>query len=157
MLLSRAEGWSDWDSSPISVSAIWRNIKELIICPYIVFSITRTVNSDFVLNTINRLVLLWRGNVEIRSLVIFDIHGSVHRRWLSRNTIKMQLCNRIYYSKVYWRLNMFRTAHRSSSGALTVFAAFGLFTHMVAGRRQGWAGKWISHSALTMAGHHMGI
>jgi hypothetical protein len=37
---------------------------------------------------------------------------------LSRNTNKMQLCNRIYYSKVYWRLNMFRAAHRSSSGAL---------------------------------------
>ena len=30
----------------------------------------------------------------------------------------MQPCNRIYYSNVYWRLNMFRTAHRSSSGAL---------------------------------------
>jgi hypothetical protein len=37
---------------------------------------------------------------------------------LSRNTNKMQLCNRTYYSKVYWRQNMFRTAHRSSSGAL---------------------------------------
>ena len=37
---------------------------------------------------------------------------------LSRNTIKMQLCNRIYYSKVYWRPNMFRAAHRSSSGGL---------------------------------------
>ena len=36
----------------------------------------------------------------------------------SRNTNKMQLCNRNYYSKVYWRLNMFRAAHRSSSGAL---------------------------------------
>jgi hypothetical protein len=30
----------------------------------------------------------------------------------------MQLCNRIYYSKVCWRLNMFWAAHRSSSGAL---------------------------------------
>ena len=40
----------------------------------------------------------------------------------SKNTNKMQLCNRIYYSIVYWRLNMFRAAHRSSSGALTVFA-----------------------------------
>jgi hypothetical protein len=48
----------------------------------------------------------------------FDIHGSVHRRWLSRNTNKMQLCIRIYYFKVYWRLNMFQAAHRSSSGAL---------------------------------------
>jgi hypothetical protein len=47
-----------------------------------------------------------------------DIHGSVHRRWFSRNTNKMQLCNRIYYCKVYWRLNMFRVAHRSSSGVL---------------------------------------
>ena len=30
----------------------------------------------------------------------------------------MQLCNRIYYSKFYWRLNMFRAPHRLSSGAL---------------------------------------
>jgi len=29
----------------------------------------------------------------------------------------MQPCNRIYYSNVRWRLNMFRAAHRSSSGA----------------------------------------
>jgi len=35
-----------------------------------------------------------------------------------RNTNKMQPCNRIYYSKAYWSLNMFRAAHRSSSGAL---------------------------------------
>jgi len=31
----------------------------------------------------------------------FDTHGSVHHRLLSRNTNKMQLCNRIYYSKVF--------------------------------------------------------
>jgi hypothetical protein len=37
---------------------------------------------------------------------------------LSRNTNKMQLCNRIYYSKVYWKLNMFRAVHRPSLGAL---------------------------------------
>jgi len=30
----------------------------------------------------------------------------------------MKPCNRIYCSKVYWRLNMFRAAHRSSSGAV---------------------------------------
>jgi len=36
----------------------------------------------------------------------FDTHGSVHRRWFSRNINKMQLCNRIYYSKVYWTLNI---------------------------------------------------
>ena len=48
----------------------------------------------------------------------FDIHRSVHRRWLSRNTNKIELCSRIYYSRVYWRLNMFRAAHRLSSEAL---------------------------------------
>jgi hypothetical protein len=37
----------------------------------------------------------------------------------------MQPCNRIYYSTFHWRLNMFRTAYRSSSGALIVFAASG--------------------------------
>ena len=31
---------------------------------------------------------------------------------------------------------MFRAAHRSSSGALTVFAASGLHTHVVTGRSQ---------------------
>jgi hypothetical protein len=54
----------------------------------------------------------------------FDIYGSVHRRWLSRNTNKVQLCDRIYYSKVYWRLNMFQAAHRSSSGALNCICSF---------------------------------
>jgi len=29
----------------------------------------------------------------------------------------MQPCSRIYYFKFYWRLNMFRAAYRSSSGA----------------------------------------
>jgi dolichol kinase len=31
---------------------------------------------------------------------------------------------------------MFRAAHRSSSGTLTVFAASGLITHVVTGRSQ---------------------
>ena len=38
--------------------------------------------------------------------------------WTSvETTNKMQPCNRIYYSKIYWGLNMFRAAYRSSSGA----------------------------------------
>jgi hypothetical protein len=49
-------------------------------------------------------------------------------------TNKMQPCIRIYYSTLHWRLNMFRAAYRSSSGALTVFAASGLYTHVVTGR-----------------------
>jgi len=32
-------------------------------------------------------------------------------------TNKMQPCNIIYYYKIYWRLNMFRAAYRSLSGA----------------------------------------
>jgi hypothetical protein len=44
--------------------------------------------------------------------------------WLSRNTNKMQVVIEIYNSKVYWRLNMFRVAHRSSSGALNCICSF---------------------------------
>jgi len=58
--------------------------------------------------------------------------------WLCRN--KMQPCNRIYYSTVHWRLNMFRAAYRSSSGALTVFAASGLHTLVVTGHSKVWVG-----------------
>ena len=55
-------------------------------------------------------------------------------------TNKMQPCNRIYHSTVHWQLNMFRAAYRSSSGALTVFAASGLHTHVVTSRSQVWVG-----------------
>jgi hypothetical protein len=60
-------------------------------------------------------------------------------------TNKMQPCDRIYYAIVQWRLNMFRAAYRSSSGALTIFAASGLHTHVVTGRSQ----------VLATAVHHM--
>ena len=53
-------------------------------------------------------------------------------------TNKMQLCNRTHYSTVHWRFNMFRAAYRSSSGALTVFAASGLHTHVVTGPSLVW-------------------
>jgi hypothetical protein len=52
----------------------------------------------------------------------------------------MQPCNRIYYSTVQWRLNMFRVAHRSPSGDLTVFTASKLHTHVVTGCSQVWVG-----------------
>ena len=47
---------------------------------------------------------------------------------------------------------MFRAAYRSSSGALTVFAASGLHMHVVTGRSQVGVG---THSDLITAGHHM--
>ena len=42
----------------------------------------------------------------------------------------------IYYSTVHYKLNMFRTVCRSSSGAPTVFAASGLNTQVVTARSQ---------------------
>jgi hypothetical protein len=53
---------------------------------------------------------------------------------------------------------MFRAAHRSSSGALTVFAASGLRTHMVTGRSL--KSEWelaSSHSDLTTVHGSMNI
>jgi len=38
---------------------------------------------------------------------------------------------------------MFLAAYRSSSGALTLFAASGLHTHVVSGRSQVWVGTWL--------------
>jgi hypothetical protein len=43
-------------------------------------------------------------------------------------TNKMQPCNIIYHSSVYWSLNMFRVAHRSSSGVLNCICSL-LFTY----------------------------
>jgi hypothetical protein len=62
-------------------------------------------------------------------------------------TNKMQPCNKIYYSTLHWRLNMFRAAQRSSSGALTVFAASGLRTHVVTDRSQVWVGAAFMYSS----------
>jgi hypothetical protein len=47
---------------------------------------------------------------------------------------------------------MFREAHRSSSGALTVFVASGLYTHVVTGRVVKSEWERSSHSDLTTAG-----
>jgi len=65
----------------------------------------------------------------------------------------MQPCNRIYYSTVHWGLNMFQAAYRSSSGALTVFAASGLHTHVVTGRSQVWVGTGYSITRLHLVGY----
>jgi hypothetical protein len=52
------------------------------------------------------------------SEVPFLWNKQVFQIWSVEITNKLQLCNRIYYSKFYWRLNMFRAANHSSSGAL---------------------------------------
>jgi len=82
----------------------------------------------------------------------------MHTILLSRNTNKLQLRNRIYYSKVYWRLNMFRAAHRSSSGDLNCICSLWFICPYDDRPLQGWVGKRsISHSALATAFHLMGI
>jgi len=58
----------------------------------------------------------------------------------------MQLCNRIYYSKVFWRLNMFRAAHRSSSGALNCICNLWFICPYGDRLLPRLSGKWISHS-----------
>jgi hypothetical protein len=42
-------------------------------------------------------------------------HGTVHRRWFSRNTNKMLLCNRIYYSQ-----SLLKAQHVSSGTPLII-------------------------------------
>ena len=73
---------------------------------------------------------------------LLDIHGSVHRRWLSRNTNKMPpfviefiIPKFIEGSTCFER----HTAHHQEHQ--TVFAASGLYTHVVTGRCQGWVGN----------------
>ena len=51
-----------------------------------------------------------------------DVRGSVHHTINHTEiTNKMQPCTSIYYSNVYQLLNMFRTTHRSSSGAQKLY------------------------------------
>ena len=72
-------------------------------------ALDRKKNRDCYINrsvVINTPKLLFRlcciiGATVFRKAIVFDTHGSVHRRLLSRNTNKLQLCNRIYYSKVF--------------------------------------------------------
>jgi hypothetical protein len=66
----------------------------------------------------------------------------------------MQPCNRIYYSKIYWRLNMIWAAYRSSSGAPNCICSL-WFIYLFGDRplsRLG--GNWIT--SWTMASHDMG-
>jgi len=75
--------------------------------------------------------------VNRRKQIVFHSNREIHIFTDSVEiTNKMQPCDRIYYSTVHWRLNMFRAAYLSSSGALIVFAASGLHTHVVTGSSQ---------------------
>jgi hypothetical protein len=72
--------------------------------------------TDYRMMTVCSILMIWKlvihcvqfGSANVTKLGAttneqnnFDTHGTVHRRLLSRNTNKMQLCNRIYCSKVF--------------------------------------------------------
>ena len=103
-----------------------------------------------------RTVKDWTRVESLKHQTKFDIHGSVHRRLLSRNTNTMQLCNRIYYSIFYWRLNMFRAAYRPSSGALNCICSLWFICPCGDRPLPRLSGKR-SRSALATDGHHMAI
>jgi hypothetical protein len=69
------------------------------------------------------------GSVILKRLPLNSCSARVFGSF-NRYTNKMQFCNRIYYSKVYWRLNVFRAAHRSSSGALNCVCSLWFSTLM---------------------------
>jgi hypothetical protein len=87
----------------------------------------------------------------------------------------MQSCNRIYYSKMYWRLNTFWAPYGLSSGAPNcICSLWFIYPRVVTGCCPGWVGNgsgistvsidWIStnsgdtwsssHPTWTTAGHH---
>ena len=68
-------------------------------------------------------------------------------------TNKLQTCNQIYYSKIYWRLNMFRAAYRSYQELQTVLAASGLYIHVVTGCCPRWMGSHPAWWAVCRSKH----
>jgi hypothetical protein len=113
-----------------------------------------TIQSDFIVDTKvgTADAAAWRR----RDGDAYPIRGKTRREylsWLETQTDKgkypytssdwveitnqMQPCNRIYYSRVYWRLNMFRATCRLSSGALNCIYSLLLYTRVVTGSCQG--------------------
>jgi hypothetical protein len=94
-----------------------------------------------------RVALTCRGIFAyLHAILLFNKEKHFHESVEITN--KMQPRNRIYHSKVYWRLKMFRAAHRSSSGALNSICC--LWFIYTCGDRP------LSRLSGTTAGHHMG-
>jgi hypothetical protein len=125
-------------SRAIPLFPLWavRPVQSLSGCTRVTFTfnLPYTVHYD-----IKRKDVTWLN----KFLCKFDIHGSVHRRLLSRNTNNMQLCNRIYYSKLYSKLNVFWAKHRSSSGALNCICSLWFICPYGDRPLAGLSGKWI--------------
>jgi hypothetical protein len=82
----------------------------------------------------------WKWTISKENRGEISVYNSVEiaTRW--------SFVTEFFNSKVYWRLNMFRAAHRSSSGALNCICSLWFIYDVVTGRCQG--------SALATAGHH---
>ena len=135
----RSQDWCIWQKVPITVQCTTiQGIKcQTCIQPGSVVQISDWATKD---ETLNR----WAGYNQI----YIEIHkenptrcNSISYSWIRASqyesveiTNKMQPCNRIYYSTVHWRLNMFRAAYRSSSGALNCICCL-WFTYTCGDRR----------------------
>ena len=102
---SSSLGITDVDSPTV----VRKNSKSKL-CYFVITNIARLTH---VLNIVPSLFLV---NEDVSKAGSASFIMSYHESLEITN--KMQPCNRIYYFNVYWRLNMFRAAYRSSSGAL---------------------------------------
>jgi hypothetical protein len=105
------------------------------------YYIRRTVHvhGDYIFTVLYWLLILPYRITTNRSLCILSLWDSF--LWitvlLSRNTKKMQVCNRIYYSKGFLK------AQYVSSGTPRIISICKLYLqHMVTGRCQGWMGNF---------------
>ena len=65
---------------------------------------------------------------------MFDVRGSVHPSMTHQKYQQDAACNRIYYSKVIEGSTCFERCTAHHQELKTVFAASGLYTHVVTGR-----------------------
>jgi hypothetical protein len=125
--------WTGWFSVGVSAPSLWRSpfstrqwrwfwsTLGILLSRYPPYLVRLPLSATMCIKW-NRI--LWQWLMDNITLLLQWTYQS-HQPWENHYqydsveiTNKMQLCNRIYYSTVHWRLNMFRAAYHSSSGAL---------------------------------------
>jgi hypothetical protein len=94
------------------------NLLSIFISSYVETSNFEFIFINTFVETSNILSIFISSYVETSNLVNSISIGPCIAVWISRNNNKVQTFNKIHYYKIYWRLNMFRAAYRSSSEAL---------------------------------------